>query len=211
MKGKLLAVQPRLDQQTGMQRSYNTQNGSMYVFDATVANEQGQQFTGEVSGKTPAVYRFQPGADIDFTAEQGQYGVKLKISSLDGGQRMGGGKSGGWSPQKEASVMVQGLLKSVIEAGIPGEKWEDAVRKAVSVHDKIAGEIGAAKAAQVPQQPVAAPVMPVAQVGGVGVPQQPVYPAQPSPINMQAMAAQRTGIVMQQPITAGQDESDLGF
>lgn len=210
MKGKLLAVQPRLDQQTGMQRSYNTQNGPMYVFDATVANEQGQQFTGEVSGKTAGTYRFQPGADIEFTAEQGQYGVKLKISSPDGDQR-GGKSSGGWSPQKEASVMVQGLLKSVIEAGIPGEKWEAAVRQAVSVHDKITAEIGAAKAAQAPQAPLVAPAMPMSQSGGMGMPPQPVYPAQPSPVNLQAMAAQRAGMPVMQPITAGRDESDLGF
>lgn len=42
-----------------------------------------------------------------------------------------------WSPEKEKSVMVQGLLKSIIESGVKAEAWETMLDFAIKLHDKF--------------------------------------------------------------------------
>lgn len=50
--------------------------------------------------------------------------------------KAGGGNSG-WTPEKERSVMIQGLLKSIIEAGVDRKHWETFLTEAIALHDKL--------------------------------------------------------------------------
>jgi hypothetical protein len=59
--------------------------------------------------------------------------------------------TGGWSKEKETSVMVQGLLKSIIESGTKSEFWAEALKKAIQTHDDAVAGILAK------EQPVSAP------------------------------------------------------
>ena len=63
------------------------------------------------------------------------------------------GRTGGsaprpsWSPEKEKSIMVQGLLKSIIESGADKKSWAELLDHAMSIHDS---RVGAAPAAPAP-------------------------------------------------------------
>jgi hypothetical protein len=41
----------------------------------------------------------------------------------------------GWTPEKENSVMIQGLLKSIIESSTPQAEWEPKLLAALALHD----------------------------------------------------------------------------
>lgn len=58
-----------------------------------------------------------------------------------------GNGGGGWSKEKEASVMIQGLLKSVIESGAPKNEWSTHLAHALVTHD-MALQARMAKAAK---------------------------------------------------------------
>lgn len=66
--------------------------------------------------------------------------------------------SSGWSPEKEKSIMVQGLLKSIIESGADKKSWAELLDHAMSIHDS---RVGAAPAAPAPT-PAPAPASVVA-------------------------------------------------
>ena len=63
----------------------------------------------------------------------------------------GGGSSapkqgGSWTPAKEKSVMVQGLLKSIIESGSLVNEWETKLKTAIDIHDRVVGSPAPAEA-----------------------------------------------------------------
>lgn len=49
----------------------------------------------------------------------------------------GQSKSTGWTPEKENSVMIQGLLKSIIESNTPQAEWEPKLLAALALHDSV--------------------------------------------------------------------------
>lgn len=156
MKGTIKAVAPRM--KNGEQRSWTGGNGTLWYFDVTILGEDGKEVKGEAGGKTQGSYRFGPGDEVEYTVDEGQYGNKLKLDKpKDGAGAYVGSKTnhaapssgGGWSPAKENSVMIQGLLKSVIEGGIKSPQWEEALRAALLLHDKILSE--RAPAAKAPE------------------------------------------------------------
>ena len=167
MKGTIKAVSPRL--KDGQQRNSGEGERKVFYFDVTITGEDGKEMKGEVGGKTEGSYRFSPGDVVEYTAEQTQYGWKFKFDKPKD-QQTGNGPTGGrssyqsqssgnWSPQKENSVMIQGLLKSVIESGMASEHWSKAVRKALTLHDEVLAErIPAPAAAPTPSAGPAAPV-----------------------------------------------------
>lgn len=137
MRGIIASVQPEM--KNGRQNSYSGQHGTMYTF--LVAIEGGP--TGQVSSKSPAPYRFGPGEEVEYTytaPSQAGWTGKMKVEKpKDGGhgapattQRS---SSGGWSPAKESSVLIQGILKSVIGTTAPKDQWLDMVNHALIVHD----------------------------------------------------------------------------
>lgn len=157
MKGTIKAVAPRM--KDGKQRSYGEGDRKTFYFDVTVTGEDGKEMKGEVGGKTEGSYRFGPGDEVDITsAQQTEYGWKFKFDKpKDGSGGYMGSKTnhaapssgGGWSKEKENSVMIQGLLKSVIENGMASTHWEEALRMALSIHDKLLSE--RAPAAKAPE------------------------------------------------------------
>ena len=133
MKGKIKTVQPQLGSDFE-QRSFTTDNGTFWCF--VVEMEDGTR--GEVSGKTKGTYRFSDGDEVEYTytpSTNEKYLGKLKLNKPEGFS--GGGKTGGWSPEKEASVMIQGLLKSVIESGAPKDQWPILLGDALKLHDQF--------------------------------------------------------------------------
>lgn len=48
-----------------------------------------------------------------------------------------GHSGGGWSKEKETSVMVQGLLKSIIESGAAQDQWKTLLGQALFIHDQV--------------------------------------------------------------------------
>lgn len=149
MKGVVKGVSPRM--KDGVQRSWTGANGTLWYFHVTIEDEHGKMHTGEVAGKTEGAYRFGEGDEVEFTEEVGQYGNKLKLDRPKDGSApnssYGGAKAkyeppaskqaSGWSPEKENSVMIQGLLKSIIEGGIASKDWEAALNTALTLHDKV--------------------------------------------------------------------------
>lgn len=131
--GKIKSVVQNVDKD-GVQRSFTTDNGTFYVF--VVEMEDGTR--GEVNSKTPGTYRFAPGTEVEYTYTANanpQYLGKLKVEKPGGAQGgFAGGK--GWSPEKEASVMIQGLLKSIIETTAPADQWPQLLAKALDLHDR---------------------------------------------------------------------------
>lgn len=146
MKGTLQSVSPKM--KDGAQRSFGQGERKLFVYNATIIADDGTPYTGEVNGKTEGAYRIKPGEAVEFTSEQGQYGLQFKIDRPKDGsngqaysrQTSSNGTSGGWSKEKENSVMIQGLLKSIIESGMESKNWEDALHKALEIHDKVVAE-----------------------------------------------------------------------
>lgn len=153
MKGKIKSVVPQMDQH-GNQRSFSTENGTFYCFIA----EMEDGLKGEVNSKRAGEYRFGAGDEVEYTYTPNpnpQYLGKLKIEQAGG--RRGGGEGGQqWTPEREASVSVQGYLKSIIESGAPKEQYGPLLVEVFEVHDKmVARRLGQQKireAAQ-PAQP----------------------------------------------------------
>ena len=128
-RSRIKTVQAEM--RNGVQNSYDGQHGTMYTFSMEL--EDGTR--GQVSSKSPAPYRLPVGEEVEYTLtpnKNPQYLGKLKVEKpKDGGyaapaagqpaRQQSSGGSGGWSPAKEASVMFQGFIKSVIESGAPME------------------------------------------------------------------------------------------
>lgn len=136
MTTKVVSVVPVMDQQTGQQKTWTTGQGkTMFTFFYVLENGM----KGEASHQTPEP-RFPLGSEVvakDKTNPQFPQYPKLDLNK-PGAENGFSGKGGGgnWSPQKEASVMIQGLLKSLIQSGVKSEHWADALKKAISVHDE---------------------------------------------------------------------------
>jgi hypothetical protein len=143
----------------GVQKSYDGSHGTMYTFICTL--EDGT--TGQVSSKSAAPHRFGPGDEVEYTytpASNPKHTGKLKVEKPkdEGHSAPTNGeapRSSGWSPTKESSVMIQGLLKSVIESGVKSDHWEQAVGKALGIHDKLLAARVPAQAPTPSPQPVA--------------------------------------------------------
>ena len=60
-----------------------------------------------------------------------------------------------WSPEKEKSIMVQGLLKSIIESGADKKSWAELLDHAMSIHDSRVGAAPAPTPAPAPASVVA--------------------------------------------------------
>jgi hypothetical protein len=146
-----------------VQNSYDGQHGTMYTFVCVL--EDGT--TGQVSSKTPAPHRFGPGDDVEYSftpAANAKHMGRLKIEKPKDEVPANGApnepqRGSGWSPAKEASVMIQGLLKSIVESGAPKENWADMLSIAIKTHDTFLRQRIAAKAGQPAPQPVAAPAV----------------------------------------------------
>lgn len=148
MKGTLISAVPAM--KDGAQKSFGSHGSLLYVYKAQVMSEGGVMFQGEVNSKTADEYPIKPNTVIEFVHTEDSYGGKLKISIPKDGAGYssapapkkqgysGGGSS--WSPEKEASVMVQGFLKSIVESGQKSEHWELAARKMLQIHDKLVAE-----------------------------------------------------------------------
>lgn len=147
-----------------VQHSYTTNNGTFYTF--VVELEGG--IKGQVSSKSPAPYRFNPGDEVEYTftaSANPQHLGKLKLEKpKDQPQAGEQSTSRGWSPEKECSVMVQGLLKSIIEAGIKSPDWAAALAHALVTHDNaVRARLARAAAATLTAQPQAPPQSGVTQ------------------------------------------------
>jgi hypothetical protein len=202
MKGTLIQAIPAM--RDGVQKSFGSHGSTLYVYKADVQDERGVVYTGEVNAKSEGQYRIAPGTTVEFTYTEEQYGGKLKISIPKDGsapsapapakpKSFSGGSS--WSPEKEASVMVQGFLKSIVESGQKSEHWELAARKMLQIHDKLVAERTTA-----PAPPVAPPAPPMAAPAPY---QHPYAPAPPPQNNMPAPTPPVTGQVSYNP--NGQD------
>lgn len=170
MRSKIKSIVPEM--KNGTQHSYDGAHGTMYTFIAELENGT----KGQVSSKSPAPHRFGPGDEVEYTftaAANPLHTGKLKIEKpKDNGQAPATNgeqqqpRPSGWSPEKEASVMAQGFIKSLVEVGTAPNMLGQLLAKAVGVHDdfvrsrmKLYAEKRAAKAAaaQAPPPPVAAP------------------------------------------------------
>lgn len=75
--------------------------------------------------------------------EKEGWSAKITIQREKKGFQKG---AGGWSPEKEASVKIQGLLKSIIETTAPKDQWGDLLAHALIVHDMaLAAQLAKAK------------------------------------------------------------------
>lgn len=128
----------------GEQASYTGQHGTMYTF--MVAIEGGP--TGQVSSKSPAPYRFRVGDEVDYTftpPEKAGWTGRMKVekpkdqggiaTAPNSAAPQSEQRSSGWSPAKEASVMFQGFIKSIIESGAPVQNWDAMLAEATALHD----------------------------------------------------------------------------
>lgn len=142
MKSRIKAIAPEMV--GNMQKSYNGSHGTMYTFLCTLENGT----TGQVSSKSPTPHRFGVGDEVEFTftpaanpAHTGRLKIekpKDEVPPINGEAHSSNGQRG-WSPQKEASVMIQGLLKSIIESGAPVEQWSALLNQAIGTHDTALG------------------------------------------------------------------------
>lgn len=153
MKGTIKAASPRM--KDGVQRSWTGGNGTLWYYNVTIEDENGGIHTGEVAAKSEGTYRFGPGDQVEFTETKGDFGFKFKIDRPKDGQAAGapsrptttykqqasgGGNNGEWSPEKQNSVMIQGLLKHIIGSSIKSDMWGAALRAALKVHDEVLAE-----------------------------------------------------------------------
>jgi hypothetical protein len=169
----------------GVQNSFDGAHGTMYTFSMEL--EDGTR--GQVNSKSPAPYRLAIGEEVEYTYTPNanpKYLGRLKVEKpKDGGyaapaagqpaRQQSSGGSSGWSPAKEASVLIQGFVKSIVESGAPKEAWGDLLAHAITTHDialkarmqrmaerdaKVAAEAAAARPPMEP--PPAPPPAPIA-------------------------------------------------
>lgn len=74
--------------------------------------------------------------EYDFVAaEKEGWENKINIKREPKPKKFGGGSS--WTPERERSVMIQGLLKSIIEAGATQTQWDMLLGNAIDTHDRF--------------------------------------------------------------------------
>lgn len=150
----VVSVRPRMAD--GVHDTWTSGDGTVfYKFEVHLDNGQ----SGIAKGMTPTL-RFSAGDQVIVKEFKPSTNPKFPLGTLklerpkDGPAPVGatarGGaqtttagyalpatKSSGWSPEKEASVMIQGLLKSVIESGVEKNQWHQYLSEAMALHDTL--------------------------------------------------------------------------
>ena len=153
MNAKIVSVAPRM--KNGEHDVWvNNEGVTYYKFVVTLDNGQSGEVKGMsetlrfVAGEEVTVKEFKPSANPKFPLGT------LKLDKIREGQAPTGNgtpqaarptasnvppmvsvQHGGWTKEKEQSVMIQGLLKSIIEAGVPKEEWDVYLKSALTLHD----------------------------------------------------------------------------
>ena len=186
MTTKVTSVAPVI--KNGVHDSYQEYFKFWYVLENGMA--------GEVMHKSQTA-RFAVGDQVEATdSTNPKYPdypkLKLQKPGEQGGGGYGGKKSGGWSPEKEASIRLQGFIKNAVLSGAKTEaEIEALVMEQGKVYAKLMKKVKEAHAAPAAQPQAQA--QPIAQPPPQAAAAAP--PAQPGP---------------QEPIR-GNDEDDLPF
>lgn len=201
---KVRGVRPVIDQQTGQQRTWTSQEGKVnYIFEYMMENGM----RGEVMHQQPQP-RFPVGSEVVATdATKDQRFPKLKLEKPGGGGGFGGARKGN-DPDYNARLQASGLVQAAISAGA---KTTDEIlgiaRNGVAAAAKLKAEILAANPAVTNDQqtgyaPAAPAPNPFAQQGGAyaGAPMGQHQTGQ-MPTAQQAIS----GNAVPQPVHSGED------
>ena len=156
MNAKIVSVAPRM--KNGEHDVWvNNEGVTYYKFVVTLDNGQSGEVKGMsetlrfVAGEEVTVKEFKPSANPKFPLgtlklDKIRDGAPGQTAASNGNSQaarptasnvppMVSVQHGGWTKEKEQSVMIQGLLKSIIEAGVPKEEWDVYLKSALTLHD----------------------------------------------------------------------------
>lgn len=121
-------------------KPYEGAHGTLYGWWVTMDNGDSISVNTKSADRSP--WRVGDEALYELGQEhEGKYGPWYNAKKIspekpaNGYSKPSSNGAGGWSKEKETSVMIQGLLKSIIESGKDPDDWANLLGKAIVVHN----------------------------------------------------------------------------
>lgn len=136
--GKIEKVAPKMKKDR-TQDSFSAHGNTMYVYLIKIEGSP----TGEVNSLKPDEYPIPVGTDVEFsfhpsddTRFMGKYKGVKKVEGSSGSGAPSSQAQSAHPSNRDTSITVQAVLKSVIESGADPKDWGKLVKHGLFIHDE---------------------------------------------------------------------------